>query len=246
MLSVRVPMAPPLCAVCGALGMTIGAGQVGHASARSVVSPVAPQPEATPWVSERVRVNGVQVDLREATVPAEHSILSARLSTFWGVGEPGGAVRTTDRRRDGATVIGRQRGERHEVIRLQSVTQGLTRVVVSSLDLSRAAARVPDLPFPAVRGVTVLSVIETDGPHGATTFILEGPHGASSAEAVWADRLRLAGWATVRAYDGHRGVLGSAVGQVRWARRGAERLEAVVLRHGRGTRWVVRVSRDAH
>jgi hypothetical protein len=104
---------------------------------------------------------------------------------------------------------------------------------------------VPDLPFPAVRGVTVLSVIETDGPRGATTFILEGPHGASSAEAVWADRLRVAGWTTVRAYDGGRSVAGSAVGQVRWARRGAEQLEAVVLRHGRGTRWVVRVSRHA-
>jgi hypothetical protein len=197
-------------------------------------------------VSERVRVNGVQIDVRAATVPAEYAALSARLSALWQVGKPGGAVQTSGVRHDGATVIGRQRGERHEVIRLQSMTPGLTRVVVSSLDLSRAAARVPDLPFPPARGVRVLSVIETDGPHGATTFILEGPHGASSAEAVWADRLRLAGWATVRAYDGHRGVLGSAVGQVRWARRGAERLEAVVLRHGRGTRWVVRVSRDAH
>ena len=245
MLSVRVPMAATLCAVCGVLGMTIGAGQVGHASARSVAGPLASQPDPTPWVSERVRVNGVQIDVRAATVPAEYAALSARLSALWQVGKPGGAVQTSGVRRDGATVIGRQRGERHEVIRLQSMTPGLTRVVVSSLDLSRAAARVPDLPFPPARGVRVLSVIETDGPRGATTFILEGPHGASSAEAVWADRLRVAGWTTVRAYDGGRSVAGSAVGQVRWARRGAEQLEAVVLRHGRGTRWVVRVSRHA-
>ena len=245
MLSVRVPMAPPLCAVCGVLGMTIGAGQVGHASARSVAGPLASQPDPTPWVSERVRVNGVQIDVRAATVPAEYAALSARLSALWQVGKPGGAVQTSGVRRDGATVIGRQRGERHEVIRLQSMTPGLTRVVVSSLDLSRAAARVPDLPFPPARGVRVLSVIETDGPRGATTFILLGPREAAGAATDWTERLRLAGWTTLRSYDGRRSVVGDAAGQVHWARRGAEQLEAVVLRHDVATRWVVRVSRHA-
>jgi hypothetical protein len=245
MLSVRAQMAATLCAVCGALGMTIGTAQVGHASARSAASRGALQPDTTPWVSDRMRVNGVRIDVRAATVPAEHAALSARLSALWRVGEPGGAVQASGVRRDGATVIGRQRGERHEVIRLQSMTPGLTRVVVSSLDLSRAAARVPDLPFPPARGVRVLSVIETDGPRGATTFILQGPREAAGAATDWTDRLRLAGWTTLRAYDGRRSVVGDAAGQVHWARRGAEQLEAVVLRHDVATRWVVRVSRHA-
>jgi hypothetical protein len=238
-------MAATLCAVCGALGMTIGTAQVGHASARSAASRGALQPDTTPWVSERVRVNGVRIDVREATVTAEHSVLSARLSALWRVGEPGGAVRATDLRRDNATVIGRQRGERHEVIRLQSMTPGLTRVVVSSLDLSRVAERVPEPPFPLARGVSVLSVIETEGPQRGTTFILQGPREASGAGTAWADRLRSAGWTTLRSYDGHRRVAGDAAGQVHWARRGADQLEAVVLRNDVATRWVVRVSRHA-
>jgi hypothetical protein len=125
------------------------------------------------------------------------------------------------------------------------MTPGLTRVVVSSLDLSRVAERVPEPPFPLARGVSVLSVIETEGPQRGTTFILQGPREASGAGTAWADRLRSAGWTTLRSYDGHRRVAGDAAGQVHWARRGADQLEAVVLRHDVATRWVVRVSRHA-
>jgi hypothetical protein len=74
---------------------------------------------------------------------------------------------------------------------------------------------------------------------------LQGPREAAGAATDWADRLRLAGWTTLRSYKGGRSVVGDAAGQVHWARRGAEQLEAVVLRHEAATRWVVRVSRHA-
>jgi hypothetical protein len=245
MLSHRALLLATLCGVCGASGMAIGAGQIVHPSGRPATSPQVAQPSATRWKTERVRVNGVRLEVREATVPAEHALLSARLSALWRVGEPGGAMQASGLRPADATLIGRQRGDRHEVIRLQSMTPGLTRVVVSSLDLSRAATRVPDLPIPPARGISVLTVIESDGPPGETTFILQGPRDASIAAPEWVDRLRIAGWTTLRSYDGRRRVGGDEVGQVHWAHRGAEQLEVVVLRHGAATRWVVRVSRHA-
>jgi hypothetical protein len=243
MLSRRASLILTLCATWGGSAVPIAAGRVVAAPGRSVAVPQAAQPSTRPWVRMHVRVNGVTLDVREATVAVEHSALSARLSALWRVGEPGGAVQSLPPRHGGATVIGRQRDERHEVIRLQSMTSGLTRILVSSIDLSRAAARVPDPPFPPIDGTKVLSVIEMDGPQRATTFILQGPREASSAVTVWADRLRAAGWTALRAYDGRRS--GAGGGQVQWARRGAEQLEAAVLRHGVGTRWVVRVSRHA-
>jgi hypothetical protein len=183
-------------------------------------------------------VNGVTLEWRAALVPAERSVLAARVASSWRVGEPGGAVQASAGAGGTETVIGRQRGARHEVIRLQEALPGHTRVVVSAIDLSRPIRRTPAPPFPLPDGQVLLSVLESDEPHGTQTFVVHSRSDLPQTEAQLRASLDRSGWV-------RQGRRDARVGQVYWAVRAGRRLEAVVMRHGAASRLVVQVSSDA-
>lgn len=195
--------------------------------------------QASGWISDRTRVNGVLLEWRSTTLTGEPSVLADRVSTLWRVGEPGGAIRTADAQRPAdTTVIGRQRGAHHEVIRFETAGAGRTRVLVSAVDLSQPVRPVPAPPFSLPSGQRLLAVLEPGDAGSSQTFVLQASSGGARTAWQFVQSLRQSGWVVQIGRDG-------PTGKVHWAVRAGQRLEAVVIPEGRTTRIVAQVTTDA-
>jgi hypothetical protein len=217
---------------------SLGVGGMVHAGPRpGLVTPTQR------WEIDRLRVNGIPLETRATAVAMDRALLTERLAAIWGAGTdrrdtPGSSSTspaTLTLRRDAErTVIGRQRGRLHEVVSLRDAPSGGTSIVVAVSDLSRPVAKLPRLPFQPPRGLRVVTVIEHDSPGGATTVVLDAAD-TSSMSSQLRKALEVGGWV----------VRTDPSAQALWADRRGERLDAVTMRSGHGTRVIVQVSVDA-
>lgn len=197
---------------------------------------VAGGPRSPQWVSDRVQINGIPVELRSAVVTMPLDEIAASLVRLWqSAGADGVVVADPRRLGDGQTVIGRQRGPMHEVVGLRRLPSGGTRILVSVSDLSRPPARLPAPPFRLARHHRLVSVVEMLDRERQRVYVIHALETPSSTHGRLHSALVADGW-RVRSTDVR------ASGHVLWADRRHERLEAVVLDDGSASRLVLRVA----
>jgi len=176
----------------------------------------------------RVRVNGVQFELRSIVLSGDPEPLAQRLDGRWGVLQPlpEGSARK---------VLGRQRGPFHETLTLTAGPRpGFSRVVVAVHDLRQPLAPMPAPPLPLPAGARLLNVVQFVDGADAAAFTIE----LSGAAGAALERFRIAavahGWRHLAAP-----AIPGAASTGFWARRGARELTLVALPSAGRTRLVL-------
>lgn len=183
----------------------------------------------------RVRVNGVQFELRALVLAGDPEPLAQRLDGRWGALQPlpQGSARQ---------VLGRQRGPFHETLTLSAGPRpGFSRVIVAVHDLRQASVPMPSPPLPLPAGARLLNVVQfADSADAAAAWTIEVP-GAAGAVL---ERLRIAaaarGWRQLAAPS-----IPEAASKGFWAQRGGRELTVVALPSTGRARLVLLEARGA-
>ncbi len=183
----------------------------------------------------RVRVNGVQFELRSLVLAGDPETLAERLDGRWG-------ARHRLPERSARQVLGRQRGPFHETLTLSAGPRaGFSRVVLAVHDLRQESTPMPSPPLPLPAGARLLNVVQfLDSAEAAAAYTIEMP-GAAGAVL---ERIRIAaaarGWRPLAAP-----MIPGATGSGFWAQRGGRELTLVVLPSNGRTRLVMLDGRGA-
>lgn len=199
------------------------------------VAPIAQA--APPEGGDRVRVNGVRLELRRLVLQGDPEALARRLEGRWGQRQslPGSSGRPR-------AAFGRQRGPFHESLSLSAgPAPGSSLAIVAVQDLREPPAPLPSAPLPLPAAARVVNVVQF-GEAGtlAASFTIDAPGSPDgTVRRLWRAAASR-GWKRI-ASPAPAGTTGAAF----WARRGVRQLTVVALPIASRSRVVMLESSDA-
>lgn len=183
--------------------------------------------------SGRVRVNGVQFELRSTVLAGDPASLARALEGRWGTRQPRAPGRSS------REILGRQRGPFHETLTLlPGPRPGSSRVLVAVQDLRVPPAVIPRAPLPMPAAARLVNVVQYDASaNAAAVFTIDTP-GTPDGALRRLRRAALArGWQAVATPP-----TGAVPGAAVWARRGDREMTIVAMPAGRRARLVLLVT----